>query len=390
MTIYEMLFREDIYGIMERTLTEYYEKVYHEDVEVKVEKSVFKNFYIIYPRLGVAMARIPSVSVLRDIYSQFNVQGNVLRKLAAWGYITLCVMTFGLIGSRSLRISKKAFRDRKVYIMPCNRKIRIFNYREDYVDAILKEGFSDNNFRNELLYRNNPEFDFIPGIIEHGERWYREAIVKGTGLVRMPEPAYSEKVEEIKALLKPFYEKDLHCVEAFPYCDELAKHVLSKLPELKEKKHIETTEYIRSVIEKCLEMVKNSQTEVPVVVSHGDLQTGNILVESKTGKACIYDWETASERSIWYDMGRFLLYSQRKDKYAYMVNHCKDAQIKDNLLVFDANKERDMDVVIAILILEEFVAFTDEICDLPRSMGTEIMDRLTDELKQTKYNQQTV
>lgn len=386
MTIYEMLFREDIYGIMEQTLKEYYLKVHHADVEVKVEKSPFKNFYVIYPRLGVAMARIPSAEVLRDIYSQFNVQGNWMRKLVAWGYITVCVLTCGLLGSRTLHIGNSSFRDRKVYIMPCNRKIRIFNYREGYVDAILKVGFSDNNFKNELKYRWQPEFDFIPGFLKCGERWYRESIIKGTGLVRLPEPTYSKKVEEIKKLLTPFYAAHLHEVEAKEYGQTLAKYVESKLPILKEDKHIETTEYIQSVIKKSLELIQHNGGMIPMVVSHGDLQTGNILIEGRSGDVCIYDWETAGERSIWYDMGRFLLYSQRKDKYAYMVNRCNEPQVKERLLTFDIVKERNMDFVIAVLILEELVAFTDEICDLPRSMGTEIMDRLTDELKQTKYN----
>ena len=386
MTIYEMLFREDIYGIMEKTLKDYYEQVHGVDVDVKVEKSAFKNYYVIYPRLGVAMARIPSASVLRDIYSQFNVQGNLLRKIAAWGYITLCTLTFGLLGSRSLKVGRRAFCDRMVYFMPCNRKIRIFNYREGYVDAILKVGFSDNNFKNELHYRENQKYSFIPGLIQFGKRWYREAIVKGTGLVRLPEPKYSEKVDEIKALLKPFYEDGLHSVNAGDYCKRLADYIESKLPVLKETKHIATTTYIKEVVNKCFSTIQDKEATIPVVISHGDLQTGNILIEGRSGDICIYDWETAGERSVWYDMSRFLLYSQRKDKYAYMINHCNEPQVKDCLLTFDTDKNRDMELVIAVVILEELVAFTDEICDLPVSMGTEIMDRLTDELKQTKYN----
>lgn len=270
--------------------------------------------------------------------------------------------------------------------MPCNRKIRIFNYREGYVDAVLKVGFSDNNLKNELKYRQQPEFDYIPGLLKCGDRWYRESIIKGTGLVRLPEPTYSEKVEEIKKLLAPLYAAHLHEVKANEYGQKLVDYVESRLPILKEEKHIETTEYIRTVIKKCLGLIRQNSAVIPMVVSHGDLQTGNILIEDSTGKIYIYDWETAGERSVWYDMGRFLLYSQRKDKYAYMVNHRTENQVKESLLMFDANKNRDMDVVIAVLVLEELVAFTDEICDLPGSMGTEIMDRLTDELKQTFLN----
>ena len=126
---------------------------------------------------------------------------------------------------------------------------------------------------------------------------------------------------------------------------------------------------------------------VPLVISHGDLQTGNILVEDITGKVCIYDWETAGERSVWYDMGRFLLYSQRKGRYAYMVNHRTSQEVKEALLQFDDDKQREIEVVIAVLVLEELVAFTDEICELPGTMGSEIMDRLTEELKQTSLFQ---
>ena len=387
MTIYEMLFREDIYGIMEQTLKEYYREVHNADVEVRVEKSVFKNYYVVYPRLGVAMARIPSASVLRDIYSQFNVQGNWVRKMAAWGYITLCVMTFGLLGSRSLRVGKKAFRDRMVYIMPCNRKIRIFNYREGYVDAILKVGFSDNHFKNELKYRQRPEFDFIPGLLRSGSRWYREIIIKGTGLVRIPEPSYSEKVEEIKLLLKPFYAAHLHQTKIVEYCNQLVQYLESKLPILKKEKHIESTGYLQNVIRKSLSIIGEQEMFVPLVISHGDLQTGNILVEDTTGRVYIYDWETADERSVWYDMGRFLLYSQRKGRYAYMVNHRTSQEVKEALLQFDDDKQREMEIVVAVLVLEELVAFTDEICELPGTMGSEIMDRLTEELKQTSLFQ---
>ena len=41
-----------------------------------------------------------------------------------------------------------------------------------------------------------------------------------------------------------------------------------------------------------------------------------------------------------------------------------------------------MNLVCAILIIEEIKAFVDEIIDLPGSIGTEIMDRLIDEFYQ--------
>ena len=145
MTIQEMLEREDIYTILSTTLEEYFREVCDKDVQVKVERSVFKNPYVVYPRLGVVVSRIPSWKVAKDIYTQFNVQGNIKRKVLAWGYITLCFLSFGLLASRSLYISDKKWCKRYRYILPCNRKIRVFDYKEGIVDAILKTEFRINS-----------------------------------------------------------------------------------------------------------------------------------------------------------------------------------------------------------------------------------------------------
>ena len=77
MTIQEMLEREDIYTILSKTLEEYFRTVLDRDVSVRVEKSLFKNRYVVYPRLGIVSARFPSWKVAKDIYTQFRVTGNV-------------------------------------------------------------------------------------------------------------------------------------------------------------------------------------------------------------------------------------------------------------------------------------------------------------------------
>lgn len=383
MTIQEMLKREDIYGIIEKTLHSYYKKAYSDNVFVRVDHNVFRNRYIIYPRIGVIISRYPSFKVMQDVYKQFDVQYNILRKIAAWGYITLCFLTFGLLASRSLYVSKKNYLNRHRYIMPCNRKLRIFYYDKGYVDAILKDGFNDSYFKNEIKYRVNPKYSFIPPVISHGDRWYREEILFGYGLVRVHEPQYSIGVNSVVAGIKGLYKDSLRYKQVTEYEQELSQYVLERIDVLKITKKIPTTDYIRSVINTCYAILEKSQLNVPIVVSHGDLQTGNIFVDKKTGETIVYDWETASPRSIWYDMGRFILYSQRAGRYAQMVNNRNTEEVRNALLLMDSQKSYNMDEVIAVLVLEELVAFTQEICELPGEVGAEIMDRLTVELEQT-------
>ena len=381
MTIQEMLEREDIYTILSKTLEVYFKSVLNKDVIVKVEKSVFKNRYVIYPRLGVVVSRCPSWSVMNNIYTQFNVQGSWKRKLLAWGYITLCFLSFGLLADRSLYVSDKKWCKRDRFIMPCNRKIRIFDYGEKYVDAIIKEGFNDTYFKNELKFRVTTQYSFIPPFIQYGNKWYRENLLTGRALVRLSEPQYTTAIEKTKEEISKLYRDTLHFEDAITYCKRLDSYIREKLPLLNEAKGL-STEYTEVVLSKVSVYIKGVNIQIPLVTSHGDLQTGNIKMEGPD-KVTIYDWETAGERSIWYDMGKLLLYSQRKGRYSYMIEHINDKEIKDRLLSFD-NKEYPMLVVASILILEELVFFIDEILDLPGSMGSEIMDRLTSELKLTK------
>lgn len=383
MTIYEMLFREDIYGIIEKTLEEYYKDVHGKTISVKVERNKLQNSFVIYPRLGVVVARIPSFEVMKDIYAQFNVQGNWLRKLVAWGYITLVFATFGLMAPKSLRVSDNTVLGRSTYIMPCNRKIRIFDYSKGYVDAILKVGFNDACFKNELKYRVNPKFDFIPPIIASGNRWYREVIIKGFVLVRIPQPKYNEILGRVCEYMENLYGEVSESIGISDYCNSISEYIESKLFFLRQEKKIEAIDYISNVLKKALSFIVGVDMKVPVVLTHGDLQTGNILIDKKTGEVTIYDWETAGIRSVWYDTGKLFLYSQRKGKYAYMIENRNEPTVKDRILYFDKKKEYPMTAVMSVMVLEELQAFVDEICDLPGAMGTEIMDRLTDELKQT-------
>lgn len=268
--------------------------------------------------------------------------------------------------------------------MPCNRKLRIFYYDKEFVDAILKIGFSDTYFKNEIKYRTNPKVDFIPPIIKSGERWYREKILYGYGLVRVSEPNYSIGVNNVLEGLRMLYTSSYHQVPVSEYLPRLTSNLTSRMKVLKEVKHISTIGYIEHVVGRIREILSHSNLQIPLVLSHGDLQTGNIFVDKNTGKVVVYDWETAGVRSIWYDMGRLLLYSQRKGRYAEMVEGRNHPETKAKILYMDSEKNYPMDEVMAILVLEELVAFAEEICELPGVIGIEIMDRLTDELAQTE------
>jgi hypothetical protein len=375
MTILEMFEREDIYGILETTMRHYYKEVYHKDIEVSITKSHFGKRLLIYPRLGIVVSRFPSWAVIRRTYVSFDVQGNLPKKLFAWAYITLCFLTFGLLADASIKLSDYSAWARGTILIPSNRKLRIYRYDKGYVDSILKDGFNDYYFNKELEVRRNPQFDFILGLLDSGNRWYREVLLKGRCLVRVSPNKYGIYLKRVLADLSAFYERNTEAVVAGQYVCQLADEYEDKLQKVIEQKHIKCGDKVGKVIERVKESFRESRAQIPITLTHGDLQTGNVYLDEETDKIYIIDWETVKKKSIWYDSVTIFCETRRKDKFSGMINARFDAEVKKDVLYYDTDKARDMNLVAGILLLEELGFFLDEIIDLPGEMGVEIIER---------------
>lgn len=385
MTIYQLFEREDIYGIIEETLKEYYSEVNGLDIDARLSKSRLRNSFVVYPRLGVIISRVPTWKVMKHIYADFNVQGSVLRKIIAWSYISLCWCTFGLLGSRSLYVSKRKMLHRSISIMACNRKIRIFDFKNGYVDAILKVGYHDNYFKNEIKARTSLKYSFIPGIEKIGDRWYREKVLDGCGLVRISRDKYECYCDEVIVDIRRLYSDYGTKMTTDDYGKRLEEMILKDLNLLKKDKGIKDVSYLEDVSKKCLSIIKNADTTIPITLSHGDLQTGNIIVDEKQGRVTIYDWETFGERSVWFDCSRLLLYSVRKEYFITMAQNYDKDKNKSALLLLDEDKNRDMKFVMAVLILEDIIFRIEEIVDLPGETGSGEIASLEDKLRKITW-----
>ena len=130
---------------------------------------------------------------------------------------------------------------------------------------------------------------------------------------------------------------------------------------------------------------EDSDEIVPLTLTHGDLQTGNIYVDEENNKLYIIDWETIKQKSIWYDAATVMCSTRRADKFSKMINGRFDKSVQENIFVFDKQPIHDMNLVAAILILEEMGFFLDEIVDLPNDMGSEIIERFEHEIDQIDW-----
>lgn len=124
---------------------------------------------------------------------------------------------------------------------------------------------------------------------------------------------------------------------------------------------------------------------IPLTLTHGDLQTGNIYVDEQNKKLYIIDWETVKQKSVWYDAATVMCSTRRANKFSAMINDRFDKSVQKKLFVFDKQSTHSMNLVAAILILEEMGFFLDEIVDLPNEMGSEIIERFEHEIDQIDW-----
>jgi hypothetical protein len=387
MTIQEMFDREDIYKIIEDTLPYYYREVFGKDVSISVRKNSFFKKLLIYPRLGVIVPRFPSKAVRQEIYAWFDVQNNLVKKVIAKLYIFLCLSSFGIMAHRSLEISDDSVYDSDTLIIPSNRKIRIYYFDRKVVDSVIKDGFNDYYFNNEIDIRQRLDYDFVLNIKEKGSRWYREQLLRGRGLVRIAEPEYDKFLNKAIQDLKVLYEDTVSFDSVSHYADKLIDSRRQSIERLTARNKLSCQSRLDELIGRCKSIIGDSDWEVPLVLSHGDLQAGNIHIDQDNNKLYIIDWETGGTRSIWYDLATILCGTRRRGRFADMINGRAVQETKKSILCLDNQEEnRDMDVVASVLLLEELGFYLDEMEDFPGTIGHEVIERFLYEMDSINWD----
>ncbi len=376
-----MVLREDFYKINENTLRRYFKIVHGKDVDIKTKGYNLWNCVIIYPHLGSIMTRVPNRKLLEFLLNEYNIRNNCIKYILAKLYVLGCFFSFGLLAEKGLYISDKTVFDRSTAIIPTNRKIRIYNFRTGYVDVIIKDTFTQKYFDNEVSFRLNNVYDFVPPIVEYGDDWYREAILPGQPLARVKnEWLYQKCVNDAVKYIGIIAESTLEYVNASDYSRNLYTEILRKMDIAKTNKNINCYDIILEIAEAALAKAVLLDAPLPTVESHGDLQSGNVWVDLKKEKTYIIDWETHERRSIWYDCATILLSIRRENKLKEMMDNCETETVKNTILMNDSRKNYNMQAAMGIITLEDIMFYLDDMLELPQDFGGDIFNRIAGEL----------
>lgn len=346
MKISYMLKREDFYSINQKTLEEFFGTT---NAETKL---------FIYPHLNAVVTQRPSKAVKEYIYTEYSVNGSIIKRGLVWLYTRLCLNTFGLLANRTISISAAVGRD--VLIYPCNRKFRIFNFRDKTVSVITKWGFSQNSLHNEINFRTKCEpAAFILPIDKYSDKTYTEHVIDGIPLARIPNNDIQRK--SALKLWENYAKETRQSIDSFEYAKKLRVCIDNYKSRIEKEKPCVDLKLLNSIAEYYLNIIENAKEKVNLILSHGDLQPGNIWIENTTGKIYIIDWESVEIRSEWYDQAVLFEGIRNKD------------EIK--------KKASGVGLEAAIVTVEEILYRMNELCELPYEYGTEDFNELIKDLR---------
>ncbi|MEZ8650760.1 phosphotransferase family protein [Vibrio splendidus] len=351
MKLSRMLERENAYEIIEKTMLEY-AKITNKELECK--------FFYIYPNLNVIVENFNSEKVRDFIKTEYNITGNKLKKKLVDIYLILVFKWPRLLSSKRLKVNFPKGHEGDYLIYPCNHRIRIFDFNNDTVDVMAKFGFENTPNRVELETRRKYKFPFIPSIYGTSDKLYSEMIIKGTPLPRV-ENGYHIYENKIESVLSVLQENERKKTKLSKYSEEIYQSVNSI---------IESNQLTLEQVDLChlFEVDIDLDIEIPMSLSHGDLQHGNIWVRDDK-ELVVIDWETKSIRSVWYD-----------EYYVFNGSRSDDINLNEHVIdkIHTRWPEYDKKIIAHTIVIEDILYNLNSFNNMPKNI---FIDELTNYYK---------
>jgi len=395
MTISDLQRRESFYEINNKTLEKYFSEINKLTHQVKIcgdnfSYSTNKSYFFVYPKINAIVTKDNSEKVRKYIFKEFSNNPNLLKRLAIYFYTRLLLKSKGRFSDKCISIEPKIKDENSLLIFPGNKKIKIFNFKENYIDNIVKESFIDYCFNKELDFRlNNTKYDFVLNVEKHSNRWYREKIIDGVSLPRISDKNkhkfFKETVNNLLDLLQEDTKKEIEIGEYVNTLVSKIKKESRKLENKSEKFNFERN--LEKFVTYLANVIVNKKDVILLSLSHGDMQEGNVVIRRGAEKIFIVDWETWGQRTIWYDKLMFNynlrnIYKFINNLQKYLFN-CKDIICKDRNDIFTADLNRRK-VIVIIFILEDLLWQIEESNNFPYDIVSNSVEKYFSESFQKK------
>lgn len=368
-----MLAREDFYRILQETVQDYFKNVRNHEIEFSYNSFENSERFRIYTLGGVICREKKPPGAKQFLLAEWNVRNNFIKNITVKGIVYYLLYTRKAGSVRPFFLTRGALGQNEI-ISPQNRSIRFFNYDDGTVDCVIKKGFTDKYFNNQIKFRKKYHYDFMVPIIDSGDCWFKEKILKGHPLVRVSnENQYHSGMTDAIKCISVLAKDTLYYSQANEYVGSLWERTQSLVKDALMKKNIMTFNQCNSLLSLIKLHTQTYSGCIPTCMSHGDFQAGNIWVNQK-GKTLIYDWETSGRRSVWYDKVT-LLYSLRKPEGWKLF--IKSSSLCEKVVDFDSyyhSGNIPLPFIKAVILLEDLFFLLEDMLELPETWGNDIFD----------------
>lgn len=372
-----MLTREDFLTILKNTIENYYRCVYNKEIIFSYEKFDNSECIVINKLLSFVTRKSAPASLWKHLNSEYNIRGSYLKYLMAKVAIVAACCNTSVGKFKYAYITKGCIGD-NVIISPQNRSIRIYDYNSNSVDSIIKSGFTNKYFKTQLDFRLNHNYSFLNPLLAYGENWFREPILIGHPLVRETNQArfdkgFSDTIKYIKQIIND----SVKYVIGADYIQKLSDSFTNKLESAKNRKNIKTYYLSKHLLGLILYKLGKSDYYIPICLSHGDLQSGNVWV-NPDGTCLIYDWETVGRRSVWYDRAILEYELRRSWGWPNFIKAEDITKINTEGIKIDVSISKEM--IKAIVLLEDLHFYIDDMLELPFDWGNREYDEFVNSI----------
>jgi len=239
-------------------------------------------------------------------------------------YVILSTSKYFKIISSSHIVRSPFYLKKGIIIIPGNHRIRFYDSVHNAITTVLKSNEDSIFIKNDISIRTRYPLTYCPKILSYGDGWYIESVILGNHINR----GYTAEVKN--KYIKMLY--DRHCAELLrPSMNEVSagEHYNNIVNLIKE--HLGKLDSVDEIVydavvllEARIVQLKKSSVYIPVCITHGDFQEGNILIADNG--TFILDWENMNMRFCLYD--EFVLLSGIRSLKSYSVKNAFEIYIE--------------------------------------------------------------
>ena len=187
-------------------------------------------------------------------------------------------------------------------VLPGNQRLRAFDFGRGTTRVHLKQGFDAASIRTEVAVRGGGRQGPFPQITRSDPEgtWFEEPIVQGFVLSRCPpwKPRARYEAEGLR-LLEEWLTASEKTADVAPYVASVHARFAELCDAFAERYPDEPRALGRAG--EVLAARANTLDKLTLAHSHGDFQPGNLLVEQRTDRVFLTDWEYSARRSRRFD-----------------------------------------------------------------------------------------